>query len=588
MNARAGLSGPRWANRLGFQIAFLLAVVLLPLALVSAVRSIALVQEAQARSEAALLGETTRAAAEERRIIQEAAGIAATLALAVRHHLADDAATCSDLMRSVIHTKTHFAFAGFVPSSGVIRCSSHSEPMDVSQDPLFDRIVDTRTPQIVLNRSPRLSDEPVLSLTAPVIDATGAYAGFVAVSIPFTSIRGGNGDEGAVALTIFSSDGNILMGPPDSTNLDEVLPSDRPLAALVSASPMSFAATDNGGNRRIYSVIPLIPNEVYALGSLRASADATGNPWISSIPVLVPALMWFASLIVALLAVDRLVIRNISTLRNAIRDFASGSRVVGKVAIERAPTELREIAASFDRMMDNVIHDEAELENMVRERDVLLREVHHRVKNNLQLIASFMNMQLRRVSSVELRDELRVVQDRVLSLASIHDELFRASGLREVPADEVLADIANHLARRVDELGHAYDVRTDLDPIRMTADQIVPLALLATEALNNAMRHAAVSSGGARRIDLSFKKGRDDEGILKIFNDVAKDKRVADDARGKGGLGEQLVSAFGRQLNGELQRGMEGSRYGVTIRFAIKPPHEEDALPVSGYPTRLA
>ena len=68
-----------------------------------------------------------------------------------------------------------------------------------------------------------------------------------------------------------------------------------------------------------------------------------------------------------------------------------------------AAVEIRDVGEAYLKMTDTILHDEAELENMVHQREVLLREVHHRVKNNLQLISSIMNMQMRQSHSSEAK-----------------------------------------------------------------------------------------------------------------------------------------------------------------------------------------
>ena len=80
------------------------------------------------------------------------------------------------------------------------------------------------------------------------------------------------------------------------------------------------------------------------------------------------------------------------------------------------PSELQALQDNFDRMADNIMQDEAAMENTVREKNVLIKEVHHRVKNNLQLISSIMNMQIRQAKQDETKSALSRLQDRVLSL----------------------------------------------------------------------------------------------------------------------------------------------------------------------------
>ena len=83
----------------------------------------------------------------------------------------------------------------------------------------------------------------------------------------------------------------------------------------------------------------------------------------------------------------------------------------------------------FLSMAEGILQDEAELEDALREKSLLIREVHHRVKNNLQLIASIMNMQIRRSRNSETTSVVRRLQDRVLGLARVHRQMYEAQTL---------------------------------------------------------------------------------------------------------------------------------------------------------------
>ena len=111
-------------------------------------------------------------------------------------------------------------------------------------------------------------------------------------------------------------------------------------------------------------------------------------------------------------------------------------------------------------MITSVLHDEAMLEDSVHQKDVLLLEVHHRVKNNLQLIASIMNLQIRKSINPEARVMLRNLHDRVMSLATVHRELYQTSGLVDVRADELLESIVSQVLRMGARTEQPIDTKT--------------------------------------------------------------------------------------------------------------------------------
>lgn len=181
----------------------------------------------------------------------------------------------------------------------------------------------------------------------------------------------------------------------------------------------------------------MVDNELYVLSSWMPEHGVSGL-FGQSLPFWgFPALMWLASLIVAWLAAEHQMLRHIRALRDAMVTFGKGQRMIALPDLSRAPNELRDVGQAFDRMVDGVLHDAAELEDAVHQKEVLLREVHHRVKNNLQLIASIMNLQMRKAFSPEAKLLVKGLHDRVMSLATVHRELYQTSGLTDVRADEL-------------------------------------------------------------------------------------------------------------------------------------------------------
>ena len=122
--------------------------------------------------------------------------------------------------------------------------------------------------------------------------------------------------------------------------------------------------------------------------------------------------------------------------------------------------------------------------------------MHHRVKNNLQLIASILNLQMRQAVTPEARTLMKGVQDRVMSLATIHRGLYQTSGLTDIMASELLSDLARQVVGLGTGGGRSVTLESNLDPVRLTPDQAVPLALLTTEALTNALKYAGAPAGG--------------------------------------------------------------------------------------------
>jgi two-component sensor histidine kinase len=278
--------------------------------------------------------------------------------------------------------------------------------------------------------------------------------------------------------------------------------------------------------------------------------------------------MWLASLVAAWLAVERLVTRNVRKLSKSIKSFASGNRIVGDVEVGQAPVEIRDMAEAYVTMTETIMRDEAELDNTIHQKEVLLREVHHRVKNNLQLIASIMNMQVRRVQSTEARRMLSDLRDRVMSLATIHRELFETAGRADIHSDELLTSIVRQVTSAGLAPGRHVDTTTSFEDIRMTPDQAVPLGLLVAEALTSAMKHGKDMTGKGVRIKVDIRRSGKDKATLEVASSCDKPDNMTDPHTG---LGTQLIAAFAMQLGGTVDREQRDGTYSLRVAFPIHP-----------------
>ncbi len=323
-------------------------------------------------------------------------------------------------------------------------------------------------------------------------------------------------------------------------------------------------------------------SEAALVGETTGAAAPQGQPTNPSsawaVPVLVPVLPFLAGMFLAWLAVEWLVIRHIRKLSKSISSFAGGNRVVGDIDVARAPQELRQMAEAYERMAETILHDEAELEDMVHQKEVLIREVHHRVKNNLQLIASIINLQMRQARTSEAREMMKGLQDRVMSLATVHRELYQTSGLTDIYVDELLADIVRQLVDLASGSGQRFEVKTAFANVRMTPDQAVPLALLLTEALTNALKYAGTAAATAPMVDISLNRVGAGGVELTVANLLpAAVGPPAGDSKDFTDIGNQLLDAFALQLGATVDRSSADGKYRLSASFDLRPLADAEA-----------
>ena len=566
-----------FVSRLAVRFAALLALALLPAGLMALIQTNALEDEFRASSEIALLGATLQSASAETGLIGRTRGMVGSLASAVRYVVGDPTA-CSDLMRGVAGLEPAASLVAFIPLSGVMTCSSSGRDYDFSGNPVFRRVLDTKEPAFTVNPKGPISGTSVLGLSHPVYDDAGRYLGFATISLPHDAInelrfeafgKRSNPDE-AVFFWTFDKEGTLLTANIELEAARLRLPAGQDLRDFAGTEGKIFQATSKSGQSLTYAVVPIVPRELYVMSSFLPGVPLNDRFGFSSyVPTL---LMWVISLVVAGLAAEFLVTRHVRTLNRAIVSFAQGDRRLAAITLRNAPSELNELAAAYVSMTESITRGEAELEDSLHQKEVLLREVHHRVKNNLQLISSILNIQTRSAHSGEAKVLLKNLQERIMSLATVHRGLYQTSGLADVRARELIPDIVRQILAMSSGPEKPFDALNDIDDLRLIPDQAVPLSLLLTEALTNAIKYAGATRDHPGKLTVRLKRSGGSDAVFEVINSLRE--RYPNGpltATVETGIGSQLITAFVQQLGGRLEVGVSGGEYHLRVLFGLSP-----------------
>jgi len=364
------------------------------------------------------------------------------------------------------------------------------------------------------------------------------------------------------------------MAPGDIEAARAQLPAFRDLTSFLYRRATTFVADDRTGTERIYSVVPIIPGVAIAFAVWEPNDPAASGPLMARAALAFPVLMWAISLIVAYIAVHRLVIRHIRALRRKMREFSTNGvqfAPAGTISRDSAPTELKQMEESFDNMAERITRDTAELENNLHEKNVLLKEVHHRVKNNLQLIASIMNMEIRKARESETRSTLKRVQDRVLGLATVHSNLYHTSRLASLRADSLLHDVLGQTLKSALPGEDAVRVEIETDEVVLYPDQAVPLSLLATEAATNAVKYLGrPPDGGKPWVKVTLERLVEGRFRFTMANSRGVPLHLQGDVPDGTGLGNQLIDAFAMQLGSRVEIAETEDSYALTVEVKVQ------------------
>lgn len=215
--------------------------------------------------------------------------------------------------------------------------------------------------------------------------------------------------------------------------------------------------------------------------------------------------------------------------------------------------------------------DALEVQNS--EKEVLLREIHHRVKNNLQIISSLLNIQSRKVQDASAQEALKEGRARVKSMALIHQKLYSKTDLANIPFSEYITDLCRSLMQTYGD-PERIQSKLDLEDIALDVDTSIPLGLILNELITNALKYAFPDQATGT---ISISLQRLNEGICLTVADDGIGLPEGFESGKNGSFGLQLVRSFASKLNGELSFISDaGTRVSLTFepKSVVSTVHE--------------
>ena len=233
------------------------------------------------------------------------------------------------------------------------------------------------------------------------------------------------------------------------------------------------------------------------------------------------------------------------------------------------PGELRGLGLSFKRATRLLAEREAELEVARQRQELAMQEIHHRVKNNLQIVASLLNLQASRIRLPEAQAEFQSARDRIRALATVHRHLYAHGEVHTINLRGFLLELCVQLYQAMGEtVGERLALEVDAPELEMSSDQAVPLSLIVTEAVTNAIKYAYPA--GRRGTISVLVRWEGELVVLEIRDDgIGMLAGRAETAAGmRDGIGIQLITGFARQLGAALEVDQgAGTRYLVRMKL---------------------
>jgi two-component sensor histidine kinase len=454
-------------------------------------------------------------------------------------------AGCGADLAHVLHDLPTFANISRLDPRGRIICSAvgGGVGIDTSDLPLWRTIPSSHDFVVSGITESRTLHRPVLLGLLPLHDSSGRFEGTINISIDLRkladALRASSLPPHSVTA-VFDRDGRIIS----ASNRRQVA-SIFGQAALQKGRPESAGSIDDekhrawayataalpGGGAFVGYARPLHP--FFETTSTRATVDL-------ALPFVMIALTWFTIWIV----MERQSTRWVFYLRRIAAAYRRGHYNLRPV-LEDAPSEFQLLGAALADMAGSIKARDSSLKEAIAQKTLFVKEIHHRVKNNLQIVMSLLSLQAGRIEDSAARDAIKQAQLRISALALVHRILHDIDDQRMVDVKNLLEQLCEQIREGFG--GGRLDIRIVVESVSLDvpSEIAVPLAVLAVEALTNAFKHAFPRGrGGTVRVALE----QFDEQHLRF---CAEDNGVGigPDAK-NAGIGGRLIRTLGAQMGG--------------------------------------
>ena len=393
----------------------------------------------------------------------------------------------------------------------------------------------------------RLTGRPVVLGILPLRDTTGRFYGSLDVSIDVEwlkdVLKSSPLPPGSL-MAVFDRDRKMIA----ATNANvaravfahEIAPQRRSHTAVRTAK-------DDNGNAWTYATTALLSPDIY-VGFAMPDARLYGETYMSAatyivLPFVMILLAWIAIWIVT----DRQLVRWIIYLRRVSAAYRSGHYAL-RPALEDAPSELRALGDALTEMAAGIRDRDRSLRDAIAQKSLLIKEIHHRVKNNLQVVMSLLSLQAKRLHDPSAQDALKDTSTRIHALALVHRILYEVEDQNSVDVKRLLEQLAEQTSEGFGGDHRNVRVIASVVPRDIASDTAVTLSLFAVEAITNAFKHA-------------FPGGR--SGAIRVVLEPAGEETlrlaVEDDGvgfgadEGQSSIGARLIKTFGLQLGGTAE-----------------------------------
>jgi two-component sensor histidine kinase len=450
---------------------------------------------------------------------------------------------CDGVLADTLIGVRYFSNLIRIDEHGQVACSATAlaKGANVGDYAVFKAAKNSRGMAVSNELTSRVSGQPVITAMLALHKPDGSFDGAVAISLDVHWIdymmRSSDLPKGAV-VAVYDRSGKLIAS--NSKDVGAIIAR---AAVQNGQGPREIASViDSRGDLWRYGNAALIGNSIFvafAMGESRLFSPTYLHVGLDfALPILMIGFAWFA----IWLATDRQVTQWINYLRRIAAAYRSGHYVI-RPDLADAPTEFKLLGDAMSEMAEGIQDRDRRLREAVDMKTTLIKEIHHRVKNNLQIVMSLLSIQANQVRDTGARDALLQAQTRINALALVHRILNELEDQSTLDIRQLLEELSHQIAGGMSN--DRVKVEVDVPSRVVSGSMAVAMALFTVEALTNIFKHAYPGEAeGVIRVRMTplpagkLKLAISDDGIGFSMDETGKS------------VGSRLIKTFGLQLGG--------------------------------------